>query len=92
MPIFIAKPGHASALESALFRLQAASRTDEGCVDYSVFADLNDVNRFVLHEEWATQEFLADHNLQGHVREFLSQTEDLLAEPFAVTTMRAISG
>jgi len=91
MPIFIAKPGHATALKNALFRLQTASRTDEGCVDYSVFADLNDVNRFVLHEEWVDQEALDAHNLQAHVSDFLAQAEGLLAEPFVVTWMRAIT-
>jgi quinol monooxygenase YgiN len=92
MPIFIAKQGRASSLESALLTLQTASRTDEGCVAYSIFADLNDANRFILYEEWATQELLDDHGLQTHVVDFLVETEELLAEPFAVTRMRAIGG
>jgi len=92
MPIFIAKQGRASSLESALLRLQTASRTDEGCVAYSIFADLNDANRFILYEEWTTQELLDDHGLQAHVVDFLVETEDLLAEPFAVTWMRTIGG
>ena len=88
MPIFIAKTGHGSDLERALLTLQTASRGDRGCLEYSVFSDLNDENRFVMHEEWTDQELLAAHNREAHVREFLAQAEELLSEPFAVTWMR----
>lgn len=90
MPIFVAKTGRGVDLEQALLTLQTASRADRGCLQYSVFGDLGDENRFVLFEEWATAELLAAHNEQAHVREFLAQTEQLLNEPFTVTWMRPI--
>jgi quinol monooxygenase YgiN len=91
MPVFVAKPGQGASLERVLLSLQTASRGDEGCLDYSVYGDLNDNCRFVMHEEWASSELLAEHNLQAHVSDFLEQAEDLLLEPFTVTKMRAIA-
>ncbi len=90
MPIFTATSGREVELEQALLTLQTASRLDPGCLEYSVFADLNDTGRFILHEEWATKELLADHNLQAHVVGFLARSGELLSEPFGVTWMRPI--
>jgi len=91
MPIFIAKNGSAVDLEKVLLTLQTASRADLGCLQYSVFHDLHDENRFIMHEEWASPELLAAHNEQAHVREFVAQVEALLSEPFTVTWMRPIA-
>ena len=91
MPIFIAKTGRGVDLERALLTLQTASRADRGCLQYSVFGDLGDENRFVLFEEWATAELLAAHNEQAHVREFVAHAEELLSEPFTVTWMSPIA-
>ena len=90
MPIFLARAGQEANLETALHQLQTLSRTDDGCIDYSVFVDSSDEERFVLHEEWVDQEALDDHNLKAHVIDFVAQTESLLKEPFTVTRMRAI--
>ncbi|EAR24774.1 hypothetical protein A20C1_05821 [marine actinobacterium PHSC20C1] len=91
MPIFIAQTGRGVHLERALLTLQTASRTDRGCLQYSVFSDLHDENRFVLHEEWATTELLAAHNREAHVLEFIARAEGLLREPFTATWMRPIA-
>lgn len=91
MPIFVATTGRGVDLEQALLTLQTASRADLGCLQYSVFHDLHDENRFVMHEEWASPELLAAHNEQAHVREFVAQVEELLSEPFTVTWMRPIA-
>ena len=91
MPIFVAKPGRSADLERALLVLQTASRADKGCLIYSVFADLNDESRFVMHEEWVSRELLVAHNLLTHVVDFVEQTKDLLSEPFTVTRLRPIA-
>jgi len=91
LPIFIAKTGRAFDLEKVLLTLQIASRADRGCLQYSVFHDLHDENRFVMHEDWASPELLAAHNEQAHVREFVAQVDELLSEPFTVTWMRPIA-
>ncbi|WP_422935596.1 putative quinol monooxygenase [Sinomonas sp. P47F7] len=82
MPPFTPKPGLESPLRAALEALQRLSRNDEGCVEYTVFAD---GARFVLIEGWDRQSDLDAHTTQAHVRDFVAECAELLAEPFTVT-------
>ena len=90
MPVFLAKPKCVAEFEQAMLVLQAASQTDEGCVDYTVYADLEDHNRFVLYERWTSSETLKSHNEQRHVRDFVAVVSDLLVQPFQVARLRSI--
>ena len=90
MPVFLAKPECVAEFEQAMLVLQAASRADEGCVDYTVYADLEDHNRFVLYEKWTSSEALDSHNDQPHVRDFVAVVSDLLVQPFQVARLRSI--
>ena len=90
MPVFTAKPGFGERLEDELARLQLLSRNDDGCIAYSVFVDLAAPERFVLYEEWTTQQALADHNEQDHVRSFLALSAEWLAGPFGVSELRPV--
>ena len=90
MPVFLTKPECVAEFEQAILVLQAASRADEGCIDYTVYADLEDHNRFVLYERWTSSEALKSHNEQPHVRDFVSVVSDLLTQPFQVARLRSI--
>ena len=90
MPVFLAKPECVAEFEQAMLVLQTASRADEGCVDYTVYGDLEDRNRFVLYEEWTSSEALKSHNEQPHVRDFVAVVGDLLVQPFQVARLRNI--
>lgn len=90
MPVFVAKPDRVAELHRALLVLQTASRADEGCLDYTVFADLDDQTRFVLYEEWTSSAALATHNEQSHVLDFVASADELLAHPFQVARLRSI--
>mgnify|MGYP000049354518 CR=1 FL=1 len=90
MPVFTAKPSFSTQLEEALGSLQRLSRNDDGCIAYSVFVDLAAPERFVLYEEWATKQALADHNEQNHVRDFRVISDGWLVGPFVVSELRPI--
>ncbi|RNE67342.1 putative quinol monooxygenase [Cryobacterium tepidiphilum] len=90
MPVFVAKPEFRAALQNELTKLQAHSREDHGCVDYSVFVDANDLDRFILYEEWSTEEALHAHNEQEHVKNFLDVVPDWLVRPLEVTRLRTV--
>jgi len=85
MPVFIAKAGHETDLQEALSALQAESRKDPGCLEYTVFSDDQRPGTFVLIEGWARQEDLKAHNEEAHVKDFVTGVEPLLAVPFSVT-------
>lgn len=90
MPVFVAKPECVAEFEQAMLVLQAASRADEGCIDYTAYADLDDRNRFVLYEKWTTGEALRAHNEQPHVRDFVAVVDHLLVQPFQVSRLHSI--
>ncbi|MGO4187923.1 putative quinol monooxygenase [Pseudarthrobacter sp. TAF60_1] len=91
MPVFIAKAGHETHLQEALSALQAVSRKDPGCLEYTVFSDDQRPGTFVLIEGWARREDLAAHNEETHVKDFVKGSELLLVGPFSVTPLTRLS-
>lgn len=82
MPEFTPAPGREAELRRALTVLQAASREDEGCIEYTVF---DGGRRFILIEGWDDQEHLDAHNERAHTRSFITLSPNLLAGQFTVT-------
>ena len=91
MPVFIAKAGHEADIQEALHALQALSRKDPGCLEYTVFSDEHRPGTFVLFEGWARDEDLEAHNEEDHVKEFVKEVEPLLAVPFSVTPITPLT-
>jgi quinol monooxygenase YgiN len=91
MPVFTAKTGQEATLREALVGLQAASRRDAGCLEYTVFADDQEPGTFVLFEGWARHEDLEAHNEEAHVKDFVKGVQSLLAAPFSVTPITPLT-
>ena len=53
---------------------------EAGCLNYAVFCDIEDKNRFNLLEEWETRKDL-DHHIRSHRFGILLGTRTLLSEP-----------
>ena len=92
MPVFVAKEGHEAALQEALVGLEAASRKDRGCLDYTVFSDDHRPGTYVLFEGWARREDLEAHNEEDHVKQFVKRVQSLQAVPFSVTSITPVTG
>lgn len=54
-------PGRAADFVSAFEALQAITQREEGCEQYELFQSLDDVDKVVLLERWASPELLAKH-------------------------------
>ncbi|WDF35283.1 putative quinol monooxygenase (plasmid) [Arthrobacter agilis] len=91
MPVFEARSGQAVTLGRLLTELAQISRRDEGCITYSVHADVENPFRFVLYEVWGSAESLAAHDCTDHVRRFSVDVVDLLEAPFYVTRLRELT-
>lgn len=61
--------------------LVAASRRDEGCIGYRMYAATDDPNAFVFVEEWESREILDAHFATPHVAEFMRTAPPLLTAP-----------
>ena len=58
-----------------------ASRSDDGCVGYRVYEDLEQPDRYVFIEEWRDEEALLSHFSQPHTGTFMGALVPMLAEP-----------
>jgi quinol monooxygenase YgiN len=54
-------PGKAADFASAFTALQAIAQQEEGCEQYELFQSLDDPDRVVLLERWASQALLDKH-------------------------------
>jgi quinol monooxygenase YgiN len=63
-------------------KVAAASRTEQGCIDYRLCADTENENDFIFVEEWADEAALKAHFATPHIAEFMqSITPTLVAAP-----------
>ena len=54
-------PGKAADFASAFKALQAIAQQEKGCEQYELFQSLDDPDKVVLLERWASQELLDKH-------------------------------
>ncbi len=59
-----------AALKDAVATMEAASRAEEGCHDYTFSVELNDPEVLRVTESWETMEALEAHFKAPHMAEF----------------------
>ena len=68
-------------LLALLTEIQAASREDEGCLNYGYYAAIDDLSSLVAVEEWRDADALASHLRTPHVARLVQALPDMLAAP-----------
>ena len=63
-------PAHRDRATEAATRMMAATRQEEGCLEYTIAADIDDAGRFVILEKWASPAALEAHFATPHMAEF----------------------
>ena len=86
---FVARPGHADAVEIALRVPVAPTHAEDGCILYALHRGLEDPDTFVFVERWSSAAALAVHAQRPWVTG-LSAIADLLSGPPQVATYRAL--
>ncbi len=66
-------------MQTLLSMIEPTGR-EAGCLNYAVFCDIEDKNRFSLLEEWESRKDL-DHHISSHRFGVLLGTKTLLCEP-----------
>lgn len=61
--------------------LVAGSLQDPGCLNYRMYAAVDDPNAFVFIEEWESRELLDAHFRTQHVADFMGAVPGLLTTP-----------
>ena len=62
------QPGKRDLQIEAYKRLRPLVLAEEGCLQYELFCDAQDDNKFVLLEKWASQAALDTHDAAAHMR------------------------
>jgi len=68
---WVAKEGEADAAAEFLRRMIPLSRAEPGCLQYDVYRDLNDPNRFVLLESYVDDAALEAHASSPYFQELV---------------------
>ena len=55
---------------AAFLKMAAATKPEQGCVQYDFYSDLADENMMHVYEEWTRQEDLDAHMKTQHMTEF----------------------
>lgn len=79
------RPDRRAAVVSAAQRMQAATRTEPGCLQYSLGIALDDPNQLLLNEIWADGEALQAHFETTHFATFRSLLRQALSDPSKFT-------
>jgi quinol monooxygenase YgiN len=74
---FRPRPDRRDDLVALLEEVQAASRLDDGCLNYGYYTEITDRFSFVAVEEWRDNEALAAHLRQPHVARLIAALPEL---------------
>ena len=77
----ITDPSKRAQLIEVAQKVAAASREEAGCIDYRVFEDTEQPNRFVFVEEWEGEEALQKHFRTSHIAEFMQAIQATITAP-----------
>lgn len=75
----IVRPERRSDLLETMRGMLEPTRVERGCLSYRLYEDVEDINTFVLVEEWKTQKDLESHIRTDNQRRLLALM-DLLSE------------
>ena len=90
------KPAAREEARTLFTVLEAATRQEAGCLNYTFYADRNDPNTLFLFEEWESEEALANHYQTAHMKEFTPHAPTILsgtpsAKRYTVTAAAPLS-
>ncbi len=74
-------PSKRAQLIEVAQKVASASRGEAGCIDYRVFEDTEQPNRFVFVEEWESEEALQQHFRTSHIAEFMRAIQATITAP-----------
>src|SRR5688500_12062816 len=77
--------------KKAAFDIVAASRAEEGNINYDVHQAVDDPTVFVWHETWATKAAVDEYFETDFFKEFSAKVGEIAAEPAQIILTRMIS-
>lgn len=85
------KPEKAAEFEALFSRYVAASRREDGCIEYHMLRDQQDPTLFIFYEIWQSKAHLDVHSALPHMAEFFAKRMDYLQRDFEIRPVDMIS-
>ncbi len=85
-----AKSGREAQAKQELLKLLSPTRAEAGCINYDMHQSLDNQAHFLFHENWTNQGALNKHLETPHLKNFLNQADQLLAEPVEITLWKQV--
>jgi quinol monooxygenase YgiN len=86
-----ARAGKEAQVRQELFNLLAPTRAEDGCLNFDMHEAPNDPALFMFHENWTSEDALAQHFETPHIKRWIKLAETLLAEPLDLTRWRKVN-
>ncbi|MBZ0137788.1 MAG: antibiotic biosynthesis monooxygenase [Planctomycetes bacterium] len=86
-----AKTGREAEVESELSKLVAATRKENGCLNYDLHRSQTEPNVFLFYENWTDRAALDAHAASPHMRAWGAKQPDMLAHGVEVNLFDMIS-
>ena len=82
----VSKPDTRTPARDALLALEAPTRAEDGCLEYSLFVSASEPDVFTTIERWESAGHLEAHMATPHVQALLAAAGDLVAEAPVITS------
>lgn len=74
----MAEPEHIDLVKNELLKLVDITRTEEGCINYSLYQDNENPRHFMVYENWRTFEQWEEHMRSPYVLDALKATKGVV--------------
>ncbi|MCC5610407.1 antibiotic biosynthesis monooxygenase [Nostoc sp. CHAB 5834] len=85
------KPGLEDNFKQEFQPVIALTLAEEGCINYDLHQSVDDPSLFLLHENWVSQEILAQHLEQSYIKALNEKSGQFLVEPPEVRLWQQIA-
>ncbi|QIZ77632.1 putative quinol monooxygenase [Ferrimonas lipolytica] len=80
----VAKPQQLEFVKAQLLIVVAATRAEEGCLQYDLHQDHNDPSVFLLFENWQSRSHWESHKVAPHMDAYRQAMAAAIAKPTVV--------
>lgn len=85
-----AKPDKVDLVKTELLKLIAITRSEQGCINYDLHQNNDNLAQFIFYENWETLELWQAHMANDHLKEYIEATQGAV-ETFTLNEMTNIS-
>ncbi len=86
----LAKEEKRELVKSELLKLIKPTQKEEGCINYDLHQDNENLNLFFFYENWVSRELWQKHMENTHIAAYIKATDDAVEE-FTLNEMSPLS-